>query len=168
MSTFELTEMKHDFRTVQNCPVGKLQAPFIAIIVDDAHATVNSIYRGVDAESILNAHGKHSQAQLYRMFLDGTGAPANPPGFSTHEQKSDGVAYPLIPRGNNLEWWQVGFDVNDGDVISCIRMAGRYGWHLFQPYRSGVEFHHLNFASQPQPDGQSDRINHLRDTLPRK
>lgn len=159
--------MQHDFRTIQGCPVGKLQAPYIAIIVTDAHATVNSIYRGTDAEAILNAHGKHSQAQLYQMFLNGSGAPANPPGFSTHEQKSDGAAYPLVPRGHDLAWWQVGFDVNDADVMNCVRVAGKYGWHLWRPYRSGAEFHHLNFAQEPKPNVQADRINRLRDTLPR-
>lgn len=160
--------MQHDFRTVQGCPVGKLQAPYIAIIVNDAHATVNSIYRGTDAEAILNKHGKHSQAQLYEMFLHHEGNPANPPGFSTHEQKSDGVAYPMAPRGHDLAWWQVGFDVNDGDVWNCIRVAGRNGWHLWRPYPSGSELHHLNFAQEPKPTPQTaDRINRLRDTLPR-
>lgn len=159
--------MKHDFRTVQNCPVGMLQAPYIAIIANDAKATVNSIYRGTDAEAILNKHGKHSQAQLYDMFLNHEGAPANPPGFSTHEQKSDGAAYPLIPRGHDLAWWQVGFDVNDSDVTNCIRAAGRYGWHLWRPYMSGVEFHHLNFHEEPKPGGQEARIERLRATLPR-
>jgi hypothetical protein len=160
--------VRHDFRTVQNCPVGKLQGPFIAIIANDAKATVNSIYRGTDAEPILARHGKHSQRQLYEMFLAGRGAPANPPGFSTHEQKSDGVAYPTIPRGHDLAWWQVGFDVNDSDVVNCIRVAGHHGWHLWRPYHSGAEFHHLNFAQEPHPTPDTiDRINRLRDTLPR-
>src|SRR5436305_9673983 len=162
--------MQHDFRVVQSCPVGKLQAPYIAIIATDAKATVNSIYRGTDAESILNRHGKHSQAQLYAMFLRGQGAPANPPGFSTHEQKSDGVAYPTVPRGHDLAWWQVGFDVDDSDVVNCIRAAGRHGWHLFRPYHSGVEFHHLNFHQEPKPMNKTDdaHIRRLRDSLPRK
>lgn len=159
--------MQHDFRTVQNCPAGMNQAPYIAIIVNDAKATLNSIYRGTDAEHILNAHGKHSQAQLYQMFLSGTGNPANPPGFSTHEQKSDGAAYPMIPRGHDLAWWQVGFDVNDSDVVNCIRVAGKYGWHLWRPYMAGTEFHHLNFHEEPKPGSQADRITRLRNTLPR-
>lgn len=158
--------MQHDFRTVQGCPVGVLQAPYIAIIADDAHATVNSIYRGTDAEHILNAHGKHSQAQLYQMFLHGQGNPANPPGFSTHEQKSDGAAY-HIPRGHDLAWWQVGFDVNDSDVVNCIRAAGRHGWHLWRPYPTGSEFHHLNFAQEPKAGSLEGRLVRLRATLPR-
>jgi hypothetical protein len=160
--------MQHDFRVVQQCPVGRNQAPYIAIVAEDANATVNSIYRGTDAEVILNKYGKHSQAQLYAMFLHGTGAPANPPGFSTHEQKSDGVAYPLVHRGLDLQWWQVGFDVNDSDVVNCIRVAGRHGWHLWQPYHTGVEFHHLNFAQEPKAMTGTDdaRIKHLRDSLP--
>jgi hypothetical protein len=159
--------MKHDFRVISGCPVGKNQGPYIAIILDDARAHVNSIYRGRDAEHILNRHGKHSQAQLYQMFLEGRGNPANPPGFSTHEQKSDGVAYGHIPRGHDLAWWQVGFDVNDRDVLNCMRAAGRHGWHLFRPYHSRSEFHHLNFISEPHPGHQADRITRLRNTLPR-
>jgi hypothetical protein len=161
------TSMQHDFRTVQGCPVGKLQAPYIAIIVNDAQATVNSIYRGTDAEAILNAHGKHSQAQLWDLFIHHGGTPANQPGFSTHEQKSDGVAYPQVIRGHDLSWWQVGFDVNDTDVLNCMRVAGSHGWYLFRPYHSGVEFHHLNFAAEPKEGNLADRIHNLRDTLPR-
>jgi hypothetical protein len=160
--------MDHDFRVVQDCPCGKLLAPYVAIITGIAHAQVNSIYRGLDAEPILNAHGKHSQAQLYQMFLSGKGAPANPPGFSTHEQKSDGLAYPSIPRGRDLAWWQVGFDVNDTDVLTCMRVAGRYGWHLFRPYTAGSEHHHLNFYQEPRPGDQAGRISLLRDRLPRR
>lgn len=160
--------MKHDFRTVQGCPVGRNLAPYIAIVVNDAHATVNSIYRGKDAEALLNRHGKHSQAQLYAMYLNGTGAPANQPGFSTHEQKSDGVAY-TVPHGHDLGWWQVGFDVNDSDVDRCITAARRFGWILHRPYPSGSEFHHLNFKVQPHPTPRTAlRILRLRATLPRR
>lgn len=160
--------MSHDFRVIQGCPVPKNIAPYIAIVARDANATVNSIYRGHDAERILNAHGKHSQAQLYAMFLAGHGNPANPPGFSTHELKSDGVAYPRTPRGHDLLWWQQGFDVNDADVLRCIRAARSHGWFLWRPYSSGSEFHHLNFVRRPWPRPRTAlRIVRLRRTLPR-
>lgn len=158
--------MKHNFRVVQDCPCPEDLAPYIAIIGQDAHATINSIYRGTDAQAILNAHGKHTQAQLYELFLHHEGAPANPPGFSTHEQKSDGVAYPHVARGHDLAWWQIGFDVNDNDITNCIRVAGQNGWHLWRPYPSGAEFHHLNFAGEPAPGKLAERITHLRGTLP--
>ena len=136
-----------DFRTIQGNPVDASICPFIAIVVNDAHATVNSIYRGDDAATILHKHGKHTQRELYDTLPAGT---ANPPGFSTHELKSDGVAYPWIPRGHSLLWWMQGFDVNDSDVPHVKYQALTHGWHLFQPYPGGVEFHHLNFAAEPK------------------
>lgn len=163
--------MSHDFCLVQGCPVAKSIAPYIAILATDAHATVNSIYRGADAERILNAHGHRSQAQLYRGWqrrLPGFLA-ANPPGFSTHELKSDGVAYPSVPRGRALAWWQQGFDVNDSDTGRVIEQARAHGWVVWRPYPAGSEFHHLNFRRRPRPGWRTAaRILRLRVTLPRR
>lgn len=168
-----LAAVSHDFRIIARCPVPKLIAPFIQIVTSEARATVNSIYRGDDARALLNKYGKHSQAQLYQLFLDGRGAPANPPGFSTHELKSDGSASIAnayhAARGNDLPWWGQGFDVNDSDVDRCIAVARRYQWTLFRPYPSGSEFHHLNFRFEPVPHslGTRLRVARLRATLPR-
>ncbi len=160
--------MRHNWRVIQGAPCPKNLAPYVAIVVNDARATVNSIYRGQDAEGILNRYGKHSQRQLYQLYLDGRGNPANPPGFSTHEQKSDGAAY-NVPRGHDLVWWQIGFDVNDGDVNRVIRAAARYGWQLWRPYPAGSELHHVNFARQPRPTPRTFlRIVRLRRSLPRR
>ncbi len=138
------------FIVIQNCPTPPDIGAYIAVVVNDAHATLNSAYRGADAEHILNKHGKHSQAQLYDLFINHGGTPANPPGFSTHELRSDGVAYPMVTRGTELKWWMQGFDVNDGDVKNVMAAARKHGWQLFQPYHSGSEFHHLNFAQEPK------------------
>ena len=135
------------FRIVGNCPVNATLAPYIEIIRRETDCAINSIYRGADAEAILHRHGKHSQAELYATLPAGV---ANPPGRSTHELRSDGVAYPG-PIGRKLDWWQEGFDVNDSDVHRVIAAARKYGWVLRQPYNSGVEFHHLNFAKKPRP-----------------
>jgi hypothetical protein len=162
---------QHNFRVVQQCPVGVNLAPYIEVIAQDAHAGVASIYRGRDAEFLLNKYGKHSQAQLYDGFIRHLPGflPANPPGFSTHEQRSDGVAYPHYARGSYLLWWMCGFDVNDADVRKCIEVAGSHGWHLWRPYSSGLEWHHLNFASEPIPHSprMALRVIRLRETLPR-
>lgn len=162
--------MAHEFRVINGCPCPKNIAPYIAIVLSDARASANSIYRGSDAEKILNAHGHSSQAQLFAGwearrpgFL-----PANPPGFSTHELKSDAAAYPNVPRGHDLPWWGQGFDVNDADVPHVITAAARYGWVLWRPYPTGSEFHHLNFKRQPKPTRKTAaRIIRLRLTLPR-
>lgn len=162
---------KHEFRTIQGRPCPKLIAPFIAILINDTRSTINSIYRGADAEAILHKHGLKSQRELYTDFVDKKpGAlPANPPGFSTHELKSDGVAYKEVRRGQDLEWWMQGFDVNDSEVVAIENEAKKHGWQLFRPYPSGVEYHHLNFRIEPKPNGLKDRLRvaRLRLTLPR-
>lgn len=157
-----------EFRVIQGCPCNKWIAPYFAIVTADAHATVNSIYRGQDAARILHKHGHSTQAELYRLYLEGKGNPANPPGFSTHELRSDGVAYPSAPRGSDLQWWQQGIDVNDDDIAHVRHQAVLHGWHMFQPYHSGTEFHHLNFRHKPRPTRHTvRRLWHLRRTLPR-
>lgn len=163
--------MTHHFRILARCPVPELIAPYIRIVTHEANATINSIYRGTDAQALLNKYGKESQAQLYSAWVRRQpGAnPANSPGFSTHEQKSDGVAYPGVPRGGDLPWWGVGFDVDDSDVVHVIAAAQRHGWHLFRPYSSGSEYHHLNFKYEPHPHTLADkvRIAWLRRVMPR-
>ena len=152
------------FLVVQGNPCNPTLAPYIALLAKwSGGAEVNSIYRGQDAAAILHAHGKHTQAEIHQMFP----AISNPPGRSTHELRSDGVAYPG-PIGRHLEWWQQGFDVNDSEVAAFKLHASRHGWELFQPYSRGVEFHHLNFRSRPVPRG-FDRVQviRLRATLPR-
>jgi hypothetical protein len=153
------------FLVIQGCPCNPNIAPYFSLLAKWSNATVNSIYRGQDAAAILHAHGKHTQKELYETLPPGT---ANPPGRSTHELRSDGVAYPG-PIGRVLEWWQQGIDVNDGDVENMITHAKRHGWDLFQPYKSGVEFHHLNFRRRPKARGW-DRVQviKLRATLPRR
>jgi hypothetical protein len=146
------------FITIQGSPVYADIGPYIAICVNDAHATVNSIYRGPEAAAILHKHGKHSQAELHTMFQRGRGAPANPPGYSTHELRSDGVAYPHVAPGSAVPWWAQGFDVNDADVHRVIAQAAKHGWVMWQPYRSGAEFHHLGFRVQPQRPKLNSRL----------
>lgn len=153
------------FRVVQGCPVNASIAPYIALLAQDCGARINSLYRGEDAKHLLHRHGKHSQGELYATLPRGT---ANPPGRSTHELRSDGVAYPG-PIGRKLAWWQQGIDVNDRDVPRMKEAARRRGWELFQAYHAGVEFHHLNFARRPRAKGPRTlaKLIRLRATLPR-
>lgn len=153
------------FLLVQGSPCNVTAAAYFALLVQDTHSTVNAIYRGEDAKAILHAHGKHTQGELYRELPAGV---ANPPGRSTHELRSDGVAY-RGPIGRKLEWWQEGIDVNDNNVLPMKLDAEFHGWILFQPYKTGVEFHHLNFLHRPIARRAADkrRLIHLRATLPR-
>lgn len=165
---------KHEFRVIQGLPCPKNIAPYIAIVLNDAKAQANSIYRGDDARSILNRHGHHSQYQLYhatpaqRRAWGILGTPDRP-GTSTHELKSDGRAY-RRPVGADLAWWQQGFDVNDWQVAAVKAAANRHHWQLFQPYPTGAEHHHLNFRVEPKPHSLKDRLRilRLRATLPRR
>jgi hypothetical protein len=162
----------HQFRVIQECPCPQLIAPFIAIVLNDAKASATSIYRGTDAEAILNKYGKHSQAQLYEGYErhEAGFLPANPPGHSTHELKSDGVAYPQIGNGKDLDCWMQGFDVDDQFIPVVMSAATKHHWELFRPYPSGSEYHHLNFKVMPVARGIMDkaRVLRLRATLPRK
>jgi hypothetical protein len=158
---------------VQHCAVYNDIAPYISILTTDAHATVDSIYRGVSATKLLNKYGKHTQYQLYhatpaqRIAWGILGTPDRP-GQSTHELASDGVAYPNVRAFQPLAWWQQGFDVNAADVDRVIAQAAAHKWELFRPYSSGVELHHLNFKKRPSPTVHTvARIFRLRHTLPR-
>lgn len=152
------------FRVISGCPCNERLAPYIELLRRETNCAINSIYRGADAASILHAHGHHTQAELYASLPAGT---ANPPGRSTHELRSDGVAYPG-PLGRQLDWWQQGVDVNDSDVGKVEAAARSHGWHLKQPYKSGVEYHHLNFAAVPRPASARSRLKliWLRHILP--
>lgn len=172
------------FVVVQGCPLPSDIGPYIAIVINDARATLNSGYRGHDAAWILNRHHKHSQDQLFAAWVAWSQhgvllfgftranppLPANRPGRSTHELRGDGVAFPG-KVGTPLAWWQQGFDVNDSEVGRVMAAARRYGWQLFQPYHSGSEFHHLNFRVQPPRPRPGTalwaRLWRLRATLPR-
>jgi hypothetical protein len=158
---------------VQECPVYADIGPYISLLATDAKATIDSIFRGAAGTKILNRYGKHSQPQLcdatpeQRIEWGILGTP-NAAGFSTHELFSDGVAYPYIPRGEKLEWWMQGFDVNDADVDRVKLQAAEHGWELWQPYPGSDENHHLNFKSKPSPGPRTiDRIYSLRHSLPR-
>ena len=164
--------MAIDFRVVNGNPAGKNIAPYIALLAAEAKCQPTSLYRAEDAEAILHRHGKHSQAELFDGWLHHRAGflPANRPGTSSHEMKSDGVAYPQVPAGHNLpHWWMQGMDWPDACVDRVIKAAKGHGWDLFRPYPSGSEHHHLQFRSEPKPGPRTKaQIIRLRSTLPRK
>jgi hypothetical protein len=138
---------------VQGCPVPRQLATIIVPSLAATGATLTSCYRGNDPQGvkILEAHGKHTQQQLYEGWLHHLPGylPANRPGTSTHELRSDGVAY-AGPVGRVLEWWQCGMDIDDYHVDAFIRhLAGR-GVTAHRPYPSGSEHHHVNLSSRPR------------------
>jgi hypothetical protein len=112
-------------------------APYVSR-PEPAGQFASSIYRGEDAAAILHRHGKSTQAEIHRQLP----AISNPPGFSQHELRSDGVGNPHVPRGGHLHEWQVGVDSGGNDAVSKARIetaARHYGWHIRHPYSRGVE-----------------------------
>ena len=98
-------------------------------------------------EGVAERYGKSSQAKLYRMYLAGTGYPANPPGRSSHELRSDGSAVYRQPAGAPISRRLLGIDaVDDGAENSCdnlIATLRHLGICAVKPYSSTAEAHHF-------------------------
>jgi hypothetical protein len=140
------------FDVIDGCPVPHQIAPQVRALKHAVPgARLQSCYRGNTAKGLLHRLGKSTQAMLWYGWLHRLPGfnPANPPGRSTHELFSDGVAY-RGPVGRPLRAWQVGMDWNDAATGDLIRAAHRRGWTLFRPYSSGSEYHHLNFKRYPR------------------
>lgn len=136
------------YAVIDSCPCPRPLYPILRKLKKETGCTFESIYRGTDAEKLLEKLGKHDQAYLFaHQGTEGIG-PANPPGRSTHELDSDGVPY-KGPIGRKLSWWQCGIDIDDAHVDAVIAAAHKHGWTLFRPYGAGSEFHHVNFAHKP-------------------
>src|SRR4051794_25176233 len=167
--------MKHHFRVIQTYPCPEQIAPFWVMCLQGIK--IVSCYRASDADPILHAHGHHDQTEVYEGHEHGDPRfpyPANRPGGSTHEGKSDGVVYPWIPYGEDIPWWGIPVDLADPDQADeVIRQASLRGWRVFQPYKSGSEAHHLNFEAEPGPNTHGrihiteHRIEVVRNHLPR-
>lgn len=110
------------------------------------HGTLISADR---RKGVAEKYGKRSQWWLWMAFwvwhLRGAN-PANAPGRSTHELRSDGVAY-RGPIGRPLAWWQLGLDVSDS--ITLVNVLNRLGYSVHRPYNSPSEAHHVNFRASP-------------------
>jgi peptidoglycan hydrolase-like protein with peptidoglycan-binding domain len=138
------------FEIIDNCPVPVQLADCVRVIKRQTGATLNSCDRSTEAEPYLKRLGKQSQRQLYDGWIHHRPGynPANPPGFSTHERRNDGVAY-KGPRGMTLRYWQVGMDWSNSDAV--IRAAAKLGFTATRTYpRDQREHHHLNFRREPK------------------
>lgn len=138
------------FVVIDNCPVPRGVAWAVRALKRESGASLVSCYRGDQATGLLKRLGKSTQAMLYRGWLRRLPGfnPANPPGQSTHELFSDGVAY-RGPRGRALAaTWKVGMDWDDPDAV--LAAAPRLGFRMRRPYSDGREWHHLNFTKRPR------------------
>jgi hypothetical protein len=139
------------FAVIDGCAVPRAYYPVFRKLKAVSGCTYNSIDREDAAARILHKHGKHTQAEVIRLYEEGVAGygPADPVNQTSHCRYNDGVVRPDLPVGARLPAWQVGFDVNDDQVEDVIRAAHGLGWDVFRPYHSGSEFHHLNFRHKP-------------------
>lgn len=92
--------------------------------------------------------GHQSQAALYDGFRRGRPGflPANPPGYSSHELRSDGSRL-FGRRGRKLAWFELGLDVDqDTALVTRLRDMGVDARH---PYDTPSEAHHVNVLHDP-------------------
>lgn len=143
--------MARVFVLVDCCPCDHRLAVVLLRIKSKTGCQYQSIYRGSAPAAQKYLTGKppcckHNQKWIYDHYPPGT---ANPPGRSSHEERSDGVAY-RGPIGRWLFWWQCGIDIDDAHVDDFIREAAREGFTATITYpHSPVEYHHVNFRKQP-------------------
>jgi putative peptidoglycan binding protein len=139
---------KIEFDVIDRCPVPRELADEVRFLKEKTGATLASCDRSPEAEPLLKKNGKKSQAQLFDLAQKGLGNDANPPGFSTHERRNDGTAYPGR-RGSLLEPWQVGMDWNLPSAV--VREATKRGWIVTVTYPNNPEeAQHLNFRKAPE------------------
>lgn len=163
------------FAEIDGCAVPRLWYPVFRRLKAESGCTYNSIDRSDAAAKILHRFGKHTQREVIRLYEEGVPGygPADPVDESSHCRRNDGIVDPRKPRKAKLPAWKVGFDVNDDQIERVKKAARRLGWEVFQPYKTGSEFHHLNFVRKPArwkllfhavfgrwPDGRKHRRKH--------
>lgn len=132
----------------------------LAYILQDAreHGWRGSLNSSDRREGVAEAHGKMSQAKLFRCAqakrttgrcppeCHGNCNPANPPGHSSHELRGDGV---IAPDRAALPWYKLGLDLADAEGFT--RVARSRGFDIRRLYASASEAHHRNVMKDPTP-----------------
>ncbi len=139
---------------VDGKPVPAKLGPEIQAIRTATGISLTSCERTQKAVDYARSQGYEvsSQDELYYGYIHGLPGynPANPTGYSTHERRSDGVAY-AVPRGMPLFYWQVGQDWGSfaGASKVCAE-ARKRGWVATITYpNQSNELHHVNFRKEP-------------------
>jgi hypothetical protein len=102
---------------------------------------------------IAEKYGKKSQKALYDGYRRGLPGyfPANPPGFSSHELKSDGNRL-YGPRGSSIPKHKLGIDAVSkpgGDSNRIVAWMNSHGYSAARPYPQDSERHHFSFMKDP-------------------
>jgi putative peptidoglycan binding protein len=139
------------FVEIAGCACPAPLADPVRRVMAETGATPTSICRSSDPEcaAILHRNGKGTQADLVRdpRRYGVLGIP-NPVGRSTHEQRSDGVAY-SGPIGRRLKAWECGMDWPDASIPDVMAAFTRMRAVPIHPYAAGVEYHHINLRRKP-------------------
>lgn len=110
---------------------------------------------------VAERYGRRSQKALFECFEESQAHggrcptrcgsncnPANPPGRSSHECRSDGSAFGSRGAGAPLQWWELGLDVTDTD--KALAVLKQLGYGVRRTYPGSVrERHHINFTKSP-------------------
>jgi peptidoglycan hydrolase-like protein with peptidoglycan-binding domain len=144
--------MRYDL--IDGRPVPKRYGPMMRRVKARSGSTLTSALRTQDAVNWARAQGAtlSSQQELYNGFIQGRPGfnPANPPGYSTHELRSDGVAY-NIPRGLPIPLWAFGQDWgNSSGANAAVRAFAAEGFTAAVTYPGNPrELHHVNLRRMP-------------------
>lgn len=116
------------------------------------------VYSADRRDSVIKAFNKKygtdllSQKYLWEHQHDPGFFPANPPGFSSHELRSDGIPF-YGKRGEPIPWWKLGIDavnVPGGDAARVVTWLNAHGYGARRPYTSRKERHHFSFTRSPR------------------
>lgn len=119
--------------------------------VHDGHLEVSSGDRRV---GVAEKFGHQSQKALYDGWKAGRKGylPANPPGFSAHELRSDGAAAYGVPRGAVIPDYMLGIDAEwpgTGDATRVVAWLNAHGYYARKIYPTASEAHHFSFFKSP-------------------
>jgi hypothetical protein len=127
----------------------------LALALQDArdHGVQFSLNSADRRDGVAERFGKMSQAALFRcsrnctLDCHGNCNPANPPGFSSHELKSDGNAV-YGPRGSSIPWYKLGIDADNAEGLRAWLHG--HGYEVVRPYPDGREAQHFSFVADPR------------------
>jgi len=126
--------------------------PVVAHISRMSGVAINSHARDQEAAPLLHELGQHAQAEIIQLHAEGVPGygPANPVDRTSHCRRNDGVAYPDLPVGAELQVWERGIDTQNSPAF-CVE-ARRLGYivTLTYPGEAG-EAQHVNLRTWPKP-----------------
>jgi hypothetical protein len=98
--------------------------------------------------------GYKSQRELYDGWIAGVPGffPANPPGTSSHEGRSDGHPFYGVPKREKIADYKYGLDLVDapgGSAEKIVRWWNSKGYSAVRPYATNSERHHAAFKRSP-------------------